>query len=115
VSENELSSSELKIFNSKEKIFSLLGGKPKSVNEVLISENIKKEFSSFQDASGVYERHKKRIIIKRSQLRSIEDFTGTLIHEISHGTSRRDDVTREFEIELTRMLGIFASIAIITK
>lgn len=37
---------------------------------------------------------------------------GVLLHEAAHATSGRMDVTRDFEDELTRMLGSVAALAL---
>lgn len=57
------------------------------------------------DALGLWEPANKRIIIKRSQLKSVEAFAGTLVHELVHAHTGTDDYTIEFESELTGMLG----------
>jgi hypothetical protein len=75
------------------------------VKEIRISETMRPDFASNCDAAGLWEPHKRRIIIKRSQLRSLEGFAGTLLHEITHARSGCEDVTREFENELTVTLG----------
>ncbi len=46
-----------------------------------------------------------RIIIKRNILSTLAKFSGTLLHEASHAISGADDVTREFELELTDIIG----------
>ncbi len=63
------------------------------------------DFTGVRDAVGLWESDKQRIIIKRSQLRSLETFGGTLLHELTHARTGYDDVTREFEEELTVALG----------
>jgi hypothetical protein len=49
------------------------------------------------------------VIILRSELKSFPSFAGTLLHEIGHAKSGYDDVTRDFENELTDMLGKVAA------
>jgi hypothetical protein len=63
------------------------------------------DFASACDAAGLWEPSNHRIIIKRSELRSLEAFAGTLLHEITHARTGYDDVTREFEHGLTEALG----------
>jgi len=112
VDADQLDSEEKSNFFAKNQIFDLIGGKPTSVHEVKISETMKKDLTTFQDADGVYERGNKSIIIKRSQLRNLEDFCGTLLHEVGHAISNKEDVTREFELHLTRLLGIVSAKAL---
>jgi len=52
------------------------------------------------------------IIIKRTQLESLEKYAGTLLHEVVHVVSGAKDVTRDFEDELTKLLGIIVSKAL---
>ena len=49
------------------------------------------------------------IIVLCSQLNSLLSFAETLLHEIAHAKSGYDDVTRDFENELTHMLGQLAA------
>jgi hypothetical protein len=49
------------------------------------------------------------IVILRSQLASSRRFAGTLLHEIAHAKTGYPDVSRDFENELTEMLGKVAS------
>ena len=57
------------------------------------------------EASGLWIESEKKILINRKQLRNLEGFAGTLIHELIHAYTNTDDQTIEFENELTNMLG----------
>ena len=59
----------------------------------------------YQEAVGVWEPAESRIIVKRSQLRSLADFAGTVLHELSHALSGASDMSLEFEQQLTKELG----------
>jgi len=109
---NELSPKEMEIFKTTDGIFKLIGGKPKNVREIKISETMKKEGLCFTEAAGVWEPLFGRIIIKRTQLKSLELYANTLLHEAAHATSGASDVSREFELELSRFLGLIASKAL---
>jgi hypothetical protein len=102
---NKLSAAERTIFDMHEKVAKLVGGLPREVKEILISETMRPDFASPCDAAGLWEPANQRIIIKRSELRSLEAFAGTLLHEITHARTGCDDVTREFENGLTVALG----------
>ena len=52
------------------------------------------------------------IIIKRSQLESLDLFASTLLHEAAHASSGATDATRDFENELTEYLGSTAEAAL---
>ncbi len=105
VDRSDLSAAERVIFDRHKDIASLVGGFPAGVKEVKISETMRPDFASLHDPVGLWESDKHRIIIKRSQLRSLEAFAGTLLHEITHARTGYDDVTREFEEGLTTALG----------
>ena len=38
-------------------------------------------------------------------MKNIKSFAGTLLHEVAHATSGANDVSSEFEDELTKYLG----------
>jgi hypothetical protein len=60
----------------------------------------------YQEAVGVcLEPAEGRIIVKRSQLQSLTDFAGTVLHELSHALSGAPDMSLEFEQQLTREPG----------
>ena len=104
---SQLSFNELNNYQLIEKIYSIIGGKPKNVNQVLISETMQRDAYSFSPAEGLYQGLEKRIIIKRSVLSNRQGFIAVLLHEIAHAISGATDSSRTFEDELTRLLGIF--------
>jgi hypothetical protein len=62
-----------------------------------------------REATGLWEAAEERIVIKRIRLRSLRDYAGTLLHEVVHARSGTDDISREFEAELTALLGLISS------
>ena len=104
VNTDELTGSEREIFEKTSEIFKLIGGKPKSVKEVAISETMRREESGME-AVGLWQPDKRRIVVKRDQLKNLESYAGTLLHETAHAISGAGDVSREFELELTSILG----------
>jgi hypothetical protein len=112
VEPKDLKISEKKIFDRTEEILSLVGGRPKVVKEIKVSETMKKQLGSFVEADGVWEEEKGRIIVKRNTLKSIEMYAGTLLHEVAHALSGEEDVSRGFESELTQIIGRISSKAI---
>jgi len=108
VQPNKLTSQERQVYDRTKDILSLIGGKPSVVKEILISENMRKDFLSYEDTMGLWEAAKRRIIIVRSQLKSLESYAGTLLHEVAHAKSGASDVSRPFEKELTNYLGKLA-------
>jgi hypothetical protein len=105
VPRDNLTQAERKVFDCWPKIVGLVGGMPKHVREIRISETMRPEVGTGRDCQGLWEPTKKRIIIRRSELASIRDFGGTLLHEITHAKSGFSDVTREFETALTEVIG----------
>lgn len=112
VNENDLTLSEKQIFQKKDKIFQLIGGKPNNIKSVVVSDTMQKDNMTFSQANAVWEPTNQRIIIWRPLLKDEQEFLGILLHEISHAISGATDATRVFESELTRLLGIFSKRAI---
>ena len=104
VKPDKLTRSEREIFEKTSEIFKLIGGKPKSIKEVAISETMRREESG-AEAVGLWEPDKGRLVIKREQLKNLESYAGTLLHEAAHALSGAGDVSREFESELTNIIG----------
>jgi len=104
VKPDELTKSEREIYEKTSNIFKLIGGKPNAIKEIVISETMRREESGME-ASGLWEPNKERIVVKRDQLKNLESYAGTLLHETGHALSGAGDVSREFEYELTNIIG----------
>ncbi|HXR40633.1 MAG TPA: ATP-binding protein [Terracidiphilus sp.] len=104
-----LSRSERKVFDQWRTIADLVGGIPNRVREVKISETMRPDFITANEATGLWDPGSSSIVIKRTQLQTLSAFAGTLLHEIAHARSGYADVTRSFESELTLMLGHLAA------
>lgn len=109
VNPNDLTKEERMIFDRTKQIVDLIGGIPKSVKKVMISETMRMEATGYKEATGLWEAAEERIIVKRTQLRSLKEYAGTLLHEIAHARSGSSDISREFEDELTLLLGLISS------
>lgn len=109
-----MASAEQEVFAQKDRIAALVGGMPKHVRDIRISETMRVDFSGGGDALGLWDPGTCSIVIRRDQLRSLADFAGTLLHEIAHARSGHGDVTRAFENELTDYLGVTAAAALPT-
>ena len=109
VSPDKLSRSEQKVFALREKIGSLIGGFPKKVKQIKISETMRPDIMSGYTPQGLWDEATNSIIILREQLASVEQFAGTLLHEIAHAKTGYADVSRDFENALTEMLGRVAA------
>ncbi len=112
VDPKDLKGPERKVFEKTDEILGLIGGKPNVVREIKISETMSKKLGSFVEDNGLWEPESRRIIIKRSALKSLDKYAGTLLHEVSHALSGAEDVSREFELKLTDVTGTVASEAL---
>lgn len=106
VAEDEMAPQEREVFRTTSTILELAGGKPKNVKEVKISETMRLDPLIFREANGLWEETTGRIIIKRSQLKDLETYASTLLHEVCHAKSGAQDVSSEFEDELTSLAGM---------
>jgi hypothetical protein len=108
VEPSELTAKERRVFERTKEIMALVGGKPKAVRGVKISETMRLGKSGNVEVVGVWEPDIGRIVIKRSQLSSLADYAGTLLHELAHATTDAPDVSEHFEMGLTEFLGMTA-------
>lgn len=99
---DDLGPHEKEIFDRTEEILALVGLKGRRVRPVLISETMR---MGRDDTDGVWDPDLGAIVIKRSCLKTIRLYAGTLLHEAAHASSGTVDATREFESVLTRYLG----------
>ena len=109
----KLKSKEKKIYDLVQPTLAFMNSKIPA-DRILISEKLRQD-SIDADTLGVYERDENRIIILRKQLVCKEDFLGTLIHELTHADSGWPDISRAFESQLTRTIGVFAAKVIKAK
>ena len=109
-SPDRLTKAERKVFDLRDKIAALIGGVPKKVQYIKISETMRPDFFTGSATQGLWDEASRSIIIHRKQLAALPDFAGTLLHEIAHAKTGYDDVSREFESALTEMLGKVAAL-----
>ncbi|WP_394914914.1 ATP-binding protein [uncultured Robinsoniella sp.] len=104
----DLTPQEKIIYDKTKQIFQIIGGKPQIVREIQIVDKIY-ESELYISTVGLWIPATQIILIKRTQLESIESYAGTLLHECAHARSGADDVSRSFEQELTDMIGTLSS------
>ena len=102
--ETALTDSEKNVFEYKDKIMNLVGGKPDIVKDIKISETMRVG-STICGVAGLWSSAEQVIIIRRDQLSSLSTFAGVLLHEIAHAKSGHPDVDQGFEITLSTFLG----------
>jgi len=105
---NALTVYEKEVYNITDSILKLIGGKPKNVKKIVIVEKIY-ESELFNETLGLWIAGENKILIKRKQLKSLEQYAGTLLHECAHAISGADDVSRDFELKLAEIIGIVSS------
>jgi hypothetical protein len=109
VGEGELTSDELDVYRLWRSIAEAGGGLPPAVCEVRVSETMRPSIHEGLEPAGVWEGLTDRVIVHRRELRSVEAFAGTLLHELTHARSGTGDVTRQFESALTETIGRIAA------
>ncbi len=113
VKPDSLSSNERSIYERWKEIAELVGGVPKRVQELKVSETMRPDFLTGSETQGLWDPTSGTIIIKRSLLGSLSHFAGTLLHEVAHARTGYGDVSRELENELTQMLGTVAELHLV--
>jgi len=109
VERDQLGDAERRILDRSADILELVGIGRGSAPPIRISETMR---VGLDTTSGVWDTTLRAIVIKRSQLGSLADFAGTLLHEAAHATTGAQDVTRQFESVLTDYLGQTAQQAV---
>jgi len=109
VDEQDLSRQERKIHDLTPALLELVGISRRRAPKVRISETTR---LTSTDTDGVWDSSINAIVIKRSALRSLRSYAGTLLHEAAHATTGAPDVSRMLENVLTSYLGMTAETAI---
>ncbi|MGI8771931.1 MAG: hypothetical protein ACR2JE_10890 [Acidobacteriaceae bacterium] len=109
VTPDKLSYAERNVFDQWRTVASFVGGLPNRVRDVKISETMRPDLLTARETEGLWDPASSSIVIKRTQLKTLSAFAGTLLHEMAHARSGYGDVTRDFESELTMMLGMLAA------
>ena len=113
IAPEQLLPSEQQIFALAQPLLRLLG-KPAlmtKIQAIRISETMRIDYHG-NEVLGVWEPAERHIVIRRDQLRDIEHFAATLLHEATHALTEADDGSFEFEQGLTMNLGKVAARAI---
>jgi len=112
VSPNQLLPAEQLIFALTQSIFDLLADPSlyTRVKDIRISETMRMDYRG-DEVLGVWEPAERRIVIRRDQLRGVEHYAATLLHEATHAITGADDGSFAFEQGLTLHLGKVATLA----
>lgn len=111
VKSTDLTIEEQTVLKYIPRILDLIGGKPHQVKSIEISSKLFDNESRYHTV-GLWRPKESQILIRRDQLKSVEALAGTLLHECAHARSGKSDVDRDFESELTTMIGKIANIAV---
>jgi UDP-N-acetylglucosamine transferase subunit ALG13 len=111
ISVDEMTLAERSVYSNQDNILKLIGGKPYQVKDIKVSETIYSS-ETFAETVGLWDPNLRMVIIKRCQLKELECFAGTLIHECIHAKSGCGDVNRTFESALTDTIGQLAKQAL---
>lgn len=102
-----LSDKEKEVWQMKNVILKCIGGLPDNVRTIRLAEMI--HFKSEDKCTyGCFRPAEEDIIISRHLLLRPEAFLGVLCNELAHAKSEADDISKDFEDELTNMLGYIA-------
>lgn len=101
---NNLTEQESNVWRMKNIILKCIGELPDNVRQIHLAEMIELEQVD-TCIYGVFRPKHNDIVISRHLLTRPEAFLATLCHELAHAKSEADDVTKEFEDELSNMLG----------
>lgn len=109
VAVDDLTNEERTVWDQTPLIFGLAGGKPRNIQDVRISETMRLGEQAYGEVVGTWHQRDGWIVIKRSQLSSLREYAGTLLHELVHATTdAAADLSNEFVSGLTEMLGTVA-------
>lgn len=108
VNKNAFTPVEKAVYSKTAQILDLIGGLPPQVQKIRIAESLY-DSDFYYETVGLWQPEEHRILIKRKQLQSLQTYAGTLLHECIHAMSGFDDVSRDFEQELTKAIGNIAA------
>jgi hypothetical protein len=112
IHEKDFTPRERAVYSEWRTIADLAGGLPRRFKEIKVSETMRPSVTEGMRPGGLWESDTGRVIVHRSQLRSIETFAGTLLHELTHARTGFNDVSRDFEEALTNVIGMLAARAL---
>ena len=112
VDPNSLSAPEQVSWSQRDRLLELIGGRPAAVRDIKISTTMQPSAYFSRETQGLWDPTQGWIIVKRSELASLEKFAGTLLHEALHAKYGLSDISRDFETYLTRLCGNLAALVI---
>lgn len=108
IAPEKLNNKEKVVYQFTPRILDLFGKVPKKI-EIKISSTMRKDFLNEEETLGCWDHQTNSIVLARKTLKSLSEYSGTLIHELIHATTGHSDVTRAFETSLTKKIGDLCS------
>lgn len=108
VEPESLTSAERAIWDTHPDLLRRAGGHAKRVKDVRISQTMRLDEHA-GEVVGLWEEEHGRIVVKRTQLRKQQSFSGTILHEVAHASSGAGHGSIWFEDTMTALLGIFGA------
>lgn len=105
---NSLTTSERIIWELKDIVLKCIGGMPTNIDRIRIAEIIRYDNHDTL-IEGICRLENREIVISRCSLYRKEKFLSVLLHELAHARSESNDLTKDFENELSDMLGLLAA------
>lgn len=102
---NKLTDQEKAVYMLTPLIINFFGGQPNNVQSIKISSTMRKELFADVETLGCWDGSTNSVVLSRKTLKSISEYSGTLIHELIHAKTGEHDVTRAFETSLTEAIG----------
>lgn len=103
----DLKDKELKILNTHVELKNLIYPTDKYSRKYILE--IASDLFSKAGCLGLCTDEKNQILIDRTMLTSLDNFSGVFLHELTHFYTGFKDIDRNFEFELTKHLGTLAS------
>lgn len=105
VDPEKLTDKEKAVYEHTSTVLELFGRVPKKVKGIRISSTMRRDFFEENETLGCWDEKSSAVVLSRKTLKSLSDYSGTLIHELIHAETGHADVTRAFEDSLTEKIG----------
>lgn len=112
IDEKDLTAAERAIFSLTDQIIGLQGRRPRELQAVRISETMRIDAAGTGEVLGLWDTATGEIVIKRDQLKSVGQYAGALLHEVTHAITGTQDASVAFELALSHTLGVVAASAL---
>ena len=112
---NHLTDEEKCVYRFTPQILKLSSHPIKGIKAIKISTSMRANFFENTETLGCWDAQSNTIVLSRHTLKSLRDYSGTLIHELIHAKTGYSDVTRLFEKALTDEIGSICERGLLKK